>query len=1049
MRLNISAWSIRRPVPSIILFVILTALGVMAFRGLPVERFPNIDFPLISVTVTQAGASPSELETQVSRRVEDAVSSVVGVKHMTSVLTDGASTTTIEFQLETNADRALNDVKDAITRIRTELPRTINEPIISRIDVTTMPIVTYAVSAPQMTLEELSWFIDDKIGREVQSVRGVAQIWRIGGVDREIRVALDPQRLLALGVTAGDVNAQLRGTNADLSGGRSEIGGAEQTIRTLGGATTVERLASTSITLPGGRNVRLDGLGKITDSYEEPRSFARLYGKPIVALSILRAKGASDLAVAERVEAKMQEIAAKYPQAKFSKIDATVDYTAGNYHATMDTLVEGAVLAIIVVFLFLRDMRATVIAAIALPLSILPAFFAMQTLGFSLNLVTLLSLTLVTGILVDDAIVEVENIVRHMRMGKSAYRAALEAADEIGLAVIAITMTIIAVFVPVSFMSGIAGQYFKQFGITVAAAVFFSLLVARLLTPMLAAYFMRDHGDRHHGDGWVMQRYTRLLDWSVHHRLKAVATGIAILAVSIASTTFLSFGFMPGEDANRILIAAELPPGSRLADMDKASSEISKIVSGHGEVTNVFVIGGRILAVAGGGEEVRKATLIVNLTDKAKRSLSQRQLEQAISAELQQIADVRTWILKDNGERDASFVVSGPHNAAVTQTAARIASQMQRVPDLAHVVTNSALDRPELRFRPRPGVAAELGVSTEALSEAIRIATIGDISANLPKFNAGNRQVPIRVQLDEAARSDPRILESLKVMTAAGVAVPLVSVAAVEMGQGPSSIERFDRQRRVMITADLNGTDALARAVNAVLELPAAKAKPEGVTFKVSGDAEIMGEVFASFGLAMAAGVLMVFGVLVLLFGSFMQPITILASLPFTIGGVIIALLITGRPMSMPVIIGMLMLMGIVTKNAIMLVDFAIEEIARGVPRYAAIVDAGRKRARPIVMTTIAMVGGMLPSALAMGAGGEFRSPMAIAVMGGLIVSTMLSLVFVPAVFIVVDDLANFLWRGFGRFVGDADEEPANDNITVRRARPAATQIEIPAEAAE
>ena len=481
MRLNVSAWSIRRPVPSIILFLILTALGVMAFRGLPVERFPNIDFPLISVTVTQAGASPSELETQVSRRVEDAVSSVVGVKHMTSVLTDGASTTTIEFQLETNADRALNDVKDAITRIRMELPRTINEPIISRIDVTTMPIVTYAVSAPQMTLEELSWFIDDNVGREVQSVRGVAQIWRIGGVDREIRMSLDPQRLLALGVTAGDVNAQLRGTNADLSGGRSEIGGAEQTIRTLGGATTVERLASTSITLPGGRNVRLDELGKITDSYEEPRSFARLNGKPIVALSILRAKGASDLAVAERVEVKMQETARdKYPQAKFSKIDATVDYTAGNYHATMDTLVEGAVLAIIVVFLFLRDMRATVIAAIALPLSILPAFFAMQTLGFSLNLVTLLSLTLVTGILVDDAIVEVENIVRHMRMGKSAYRAALEAADEIGLAVIAITMTIIAVLCR-SFMSGIAGQYFKQFGITVAAAVFFSLLVARLL----------------------------------------------------------------------------------------------------------------------------------------------------------------------------------------------------------------------------------------------------------------------------------------------------------------------------------------------------------------------------------------------------------------------------------------------------------------------------------------------------------------------------------------------------------------------------------------
>jgi hydrophobe/amphiphile efflux-1 (HAE1) family protein len=1021
MRMNISAWSIRRPIPAIILFMILSILGTMAFRALPVERFPNIDVPVITVTITQAGASPSELETQVTRRVEDAVSSVVGVKHMTSVLTDGSSVTTIEFQLETNADRALNDVKDAVTRIRTELPRTINEPIVSRLDVTSMPIVTYAISAPQMTLEEVSWFIDDKVGREIQAVRGVAQIWRIGGVDREIRISLNPYRLLALGITAGDVNAQLRTTNTDLSGGRSEIGGAEQTIRTLGSAMTVERLAATTITLPGGRKVRLDELGTVKDSYEEPRTFARLDGKPIVAFSILRAKGSSDLAVADRVAAKVKELVKKYPEAQFSRIDATVDYTAGNYHATMQTLLEGAALAIIVVFVFLRDLRATIIAAIALPLSILPAFWAMQMLGFSLNLVTLLSLTLVTGILVDDAIVEIENIVRHMRMGKSAYRAALEAADEIGLAVIAITMTIIAVFVPVSFMTGIAGQYFKQFGITVAAAVLFSLLVARLLTPMLAAYFMRDHGEEDSGDGWIMRRYTRLLDWTVHHRFVSVFFGMVIFAVSLLSALLLSFGFLPAEDTNRILIAAELPPGARLADMQKASEQMSAKMLKHAEVTNVFVIGGRILAAAGGGEEVRKATLIVNLTDKSERAVAQRELEQVISRELAALPDVRTWILKDNGERDMSFVVSGPDNDAVAHTAAGIASEMKRIPEISNVVVNSALDRPELRFRPRDAVAAELGVSTEALSEAIRIATIGDISANLAKFNAGNRQVPIRVQLDEAAREDRRILESLKVMTGGGTAVPLVAVAAIEVGQGPSSIERYDRQRRVMITAD-NASDALAGAVDKVLHLAAAEGKPESVTFKVAGDAEIMGEVFSSFGLAMGAGILMVFGVLVLLFGSFLQPITILASLPFTIGGVIIALLVTGRPMSMPVIIGMLMLMGIVTKNAIMLVDFAIEEIAHGVPRYTAIVDAGRKRARPIVMTTIAMVGGMLPSALAMGAGGEFRSPMAIAVMGGLILSTLLSLVFVPAVFIVIDDLGGLLWRIFGRFVGTADE---------------------------
>lgn len=1023
-RLNISAWSIRTPLPSVVMFIILILLGVISFSSLPVERFPNIDFPLVSVRITQAGASPSELETQVTKRVENAIAALTGVKHITSSMTDGVSLTTVEFQLGTSSDRALNDVKDAIARIRTDLPSTIDEPVAQRIDVAGLPILTYAATAPNMTVEELSWFIDDTVSRELQSVRGVGEVRRVGGVNREIRVSLNPERLLALGITAGDVSRQLRATNMDVSGGKSEIGGSEQTIRALAGAMNVERLAATSIILPGGRKVRLDELGTVRDGAEEPRYFTTLDGKEVVGFRISRAKGYSDVRVAELVAAKVAKLTETHPEVKLQLVDSAVVYTKGNYVSTMHTLIEGALLAVFVVFLFLRDWRATLMAAIALPLSIFPTFWAMEALGFSLNLVTLLALTLVTGILVDDAIVEIENIVRHMRMGKSAYRAALEAADEIGLAVIAITMTIVAVFVPTSFMGGIAGQYFRQFGVTVAVAVLFSLLVARLVTPMLSAYFQRDHGEEPKEDGPLLKLYTRIIDWSVHHRYKTVGLGILIFAGSIGSAQLLPAGFMPAEDVSRILIAAELPPGARLTDMRAMTDKVGAMIRQRPEVSNVFVDGGRILGFNGGGEEVRKATFVVNLVDKGERTATQRDIENALTRMLANVPDLRSWVMNENGDRGLSLIVSGADGEAVAEMAPKIVSAMRQIPELANVVSNSALDRPEMRFRPRSEIAAELGVSTDTLSEAVRIATIGDISANLPKFNAGDRQIPIRVQLDEAARSNRNVLEALKIRTqgGAGPAVPLVTVASIETGQGPSSIDRYDRQRRVVIGADLVGTDALGKAVEQVKALPVVKNLPAGVELKEAGDAEIMGEIFASFGFAIGAGLMMVYAVLVLLFGSFLQPVTILFSLPLSIGGAIFALLITGKPFSFPVVIGVLMLMGVVTKNAIMLVDFAVEEIAHGVKRFDAIVDAGRKRARPIVMTTIAMIGGMLPSALALGAGGEFRAPMAVAVIGGLAFSTLLSLLFVPAVFIVMDDIGALLWRGFSQFIGPVDE---------------------------
>ncbi len=1024
MSLNVSAWSIRKPIPAITLFLVLMVLGIVSFRSLPITRFPNIDIPLVSVTVTQSGAAPAELETQVTKRVENAVAGINGVKHVISAISDGNSTTSVEFRLEVNSDRALNDVKDAIARIRADLPRTIDEPIVQRVDIAGLPVLTYGASAPTLSAEELSWFVDDVVARDLQSVKGVSKVERIGGVDREIRVALDPDRLLSFGITAADVNRQLRATHVDLAGGRGEVGAREQSIRTLAGTRTLDELAETSIAIAGGRKVRLDELGTVTDGAAEARTFARLNGEPIVGFAISRARGASDATLADAIGKRIKALQERRPDVTLTLIDSYVTYTVGNYHSAMGSLIEGAALAVLVVLIFLRDLRATIVAAVALPLSVIPAFWAMDMMGFSLNLVSLLAITLVTGILVDDAIVEIENIVRHMRMGKSAYRAAIEAADEIGFAVMAITLTIVAVFVPVSFMGGIAGQYFKQFGLTVAVAVLFSLLVARLITPMMAAYLMRAKPHPEERDGFVMRAYTRLVSWSARHRFLTVILGLGLFAASIYSTQLLPSGFIPGEDTSRSLFVVELAPGSRLEDTRIVTDRIAADIKARPDVVSVFVDGGRLPQ---GGGEVRKATLVVNYLRKGKRPLSQKHIEREILLKLATVPDIRFWLMNENGQRGLSLLVTGDDTAAVDDVAQRLQSEMRQLPTLQGVVSTVALDRPEIRIRPRADLAADLGVSTETIAETIRVATIGDVGANLAKFNVGDRQVPIRVQIDDRWRAQRDMLEALKVPTARGPAVPLATVAEVTYGTGPTMIDRYDRIRRVAVEADMFGTDALGGVIEQVMQLPAAKSLPPGVKIKTAGDAEVMEEVFTGFALAMGAGVMMVFGVLVILFAGFLQPITILFSLPLSFGGVILALVIAQMPISMPVVIGVLMLMGIVTKNAIMLVDFAIEEMAKGVDRVTAIVDAGRKRARPIVMTTIAMVAGMVPSALAFGEGGEFRAPMAVAVIGGLIVSTLLSLVFVPAVFLVMDDVGRGLNWLFGRFIGAVDEPPDHE----------------------
>ncbi len=995
---NVSELTIRRPSVAIFAACVALTLGIIGFRQLPITLLPNVDPPLVSILVTDFGATPTELETQVTEKVEAAVSGIPGVHHIMSSISDGVSVTTISFDLSVNTDHVTEAVRRSVAQIAPELPRGADAPVVKRVTAVGLNIVTYAASSPKLTPMQLSAFVDTKIVGGLKSLPGVGSVERIGGVTREISVALDPVALAMHGLTPADLDAQVETARANAGAGES-----------------LSELAATPIRQPHGGTVRLDALAHIVDGSATPRTFARVNGAPMVGFGVIRAKGASDVAVAGAVEKFVQKVAAANPDVSLKLIDTSVRYTQGNYDVAMQTLFEGALLAVIVVFLFLRNLRATIIAALALPLSIIPAFFVMHVLGFSLNLISLLAITLATGILVDDAIVEIENIVRHMRMGKSAMQAAIDAANEIGLAVIAISLTIVAVFAPVSFIGSIAGLYFKQFGLTIAAEVIFSLLAARFVTPMLAAYFLKPRpadACSEKAARWI-EIYGRIVTWSIEHRFKTVFIGLVLFGLSILSITsnLVAHDFQPVQDSGRSHLAIELAPGATLKDTQAMADDVTARLEKRREVTSVFVDGGRL---APGAPEVRKAQLIINYVPKAQRKLSVAQLQDAIGKDLSGISGLRTWFVDDYGARPVVRIFTGPDGVALEKFVTAFAQETKGIKLVSNVLTTAEAPRAELHLAPNYTQAANLGVAHDALARTITLATIG---GTLPSVQAADGQlVPVRLTLGDGGAGAAQGLGQLQV-PGRDEAVPLGAVATIESLKGPASLTRFDNARSMNVEADLTDGAALGDVEKALDALPIMKHMPPGVLAHKSVTAEAMQDLSSGFAEAMRNGLIMVYVVLMLLFARVLQPITILFSLPLSIGGAIVALLITGRPLSLPVIIGILMLMGIVTKNAIMLVDFATRAMARGMPRTAAIAEAGTKRARPIVMTTIAMVAGMVPSALGLGAGGEFRSPMAIAVIGGLIASTFLSLLFVPAVFAVMDDIRNLGFAGLHALV--------------------------------
>ena len=1107
---NISAWAIRNPVPPLVLFAALLLLGLFSFMRMPVNDTPDIDFPAASVTIVQPGAAPTELETQVTQKVEAAIRGVTGIDEISSTVREGSSSTFVQFAIGTPTDRAVNDVRDAIANIRSDLPDGILEPQVARVDVSGDAIAYFAAESTDMTLEELSWYVDNVVSKRLQSISGVAAVSRGGGVDREIRVILDPGKLQAQGVTATQVNAQLRALNLNAAGGRAEIAGSEQSVRVLGNARNAFQLSQSDIALPGGRTVKLADIAEVRDSFAEQRRLAKMNGRQVLSFGITRSKGASEVAIYDATLKELDKLKKENPKVSFPVLFTSVPYTLDQYNSSISAMWEGAVLAIIVVFLFLRDWRATIISAIAIPLSAIPAFWFMDLLGFSLNFLSLLALSLVAGVLVDDAIVEIENIVRHMRMGKSAYQASIDAADEIGLAVLATTMAIVAVFLPVGLMPGVSGQFFKNFGLTVVAAVLVSLAVARLITPMVAAYFLKSHGTASHGEGRLMDRYMAVLHWTLDttrarqmcasinrvpsrlgyavptlvvpvllalaagyaahkglgrvwptlpasvttiplaralltllaviaaiplglavvrglllaaaglglvspsfaaayprwrnnlgrriyarmfdHRLWVMSIGVAALVATVFIGRTMPQTFSPANNSDYSTVRIEMTPGTTLKQTETVADRVREELARAPEVDKAF-------------SSIAVASANIYLSLKKDREISRTEFERKWSPRLNDIPDGRVNFQSQSGGgpggagRDITIHLGGSDPIALTEQANKLVEQMATLPQLRAPRVSGDLLRPEIVIKPRLELAASLGVTTAALSQTIRIATLGDIDQNTAKFSLNDRQIPIRTMLGEESRRSIATIENLPVPTANGGSVPLKVVADIGFGAGPTAIQRTNQIRRISVGADLAPGLVSGDAMPSIEALPVLKNLPVGITKLELGDTKWQAELILNFVLAVLAGVLLVFAVLVLLYKRLMPPLVNMGSLLLAPLGGVIALKLTGNPFSMPVYIGILMLLGIVAKNSILLVDFALEEMRKGVSLVDAVVDAGHKRAQPIVMTTVAMVAGMVPVSLSLGSDGSFRAPMGITVIGGLLLSTVLTLVIVPAAF--------------------------------------------------
>ncbi|MDO5769929.1 MAG: efflux RND transporter permease subunit [Psychrobacter sp.] len=1018
MSLNVSAYSIKNPLVAILFFVLLTFGGIFAFKQMKVQQFPDIDLPAVVVTVALPGAAPSQLENDVAKKIENKIASIEGVKHMRTTLQTGAATIATEFVLEKEIQQAVDDVRSAVGEVRGDLPAAANDPIISKVTTAGLPIVTYSVAAKGVSVEDLSWFVDDVINKRLSDIKGVSSIGRVGGLEREITVAVNPASLNGLQMPISQLSQQIAGIQQDTSGGQAEVGNSKQTIRVLGAVQSARELSDIQIAVPTGGTQSLGSMTTITDGAADPGSIAQLNGETVVAFNVSRSRGASEVEVVKKVDDALAQLQKEMPNYQITKVYDRATPIDEDYQASLRMLIEGGILAVIVVFLFLRNVRATIVAAVALPLSVIPTFLGMYLFDFSLNIISLLALSLVIGVLVDDAIVEVENIMRHLRMGKTPYEAAMEAADEIGLAVVATTFTLIAVFLPTAFMSGVVGQFFRQFGWTAAIAIFASLLVARLITPMMAAYILRPEKNHVREDGWLMRTYLNCVSWTIHHRWLTLGVTLVLFAASLSLVKLLPTAFIPDNDIDQTRVGIELTPDASLEDTARISELArARIMKIDGVKSVLSAIGDPQAASLdsrnSSGSAQNAASLDIVLEPRPERA-DKTTIERKITQALTDVPSARFEVgLSSGGETGYSFSLTSTNAQILEDTAQKVLNDIRALPMAADVTSNRSLPRQELSVKPNRLAMADQGVTTQSIADTLRVATVGDYEQRLSKLNLDTRQIPIVVRLPDAAKDNVSQLGDLFVPSSrvTGTGVRVAEVADLSFGTGPSEILRFDRERSITISVQA-ASGELGGLINAVKATPTLQNLPDSISIIDQGQAESMKELFSGFVIAMSVGVFCIFGVLILLFGKILQPFTILMALPLSIGGAFVGLVLTGSSLSMPSMIGFIMLMGIATKNSILLVDYAIlAQRDHGLNRFDALLDACHKRAQPIIMTTVAMGAGMMPLVFGWGdADPTFRQPMAAAVLGGLVTSTFLSLIVIPMVYTFMDDISN--WFG-------------------------------------
>jgi HAE1 family hydrophobic/amphiphilic exporter-1 len=1006
---------ITRPVFTGMLTLAVLVFGLQAYPRIGVDQFPEVEFPFVTVTTVLPGADPEAIERTVTKPLEEAFNTLPALDTLRSVNLENVSQIIIRFDLERNADVAAQDVRDRVQATLSKLPREIQTPVVQKLDIGAIPVATLAYSA-NLPIERLTKVADDVVKPALQQIQGVGDVELVGGQKREITVIPDPRLLKGYGLSPADVVAALRAQSIDVPGGRTLEPGTERSVKVAAEARSVEAMRALVVASPNGTPVRLGQAAQVLDGPAEARGAAKLDGKSAIGLVVRKQSGANTVQVVDSMKEALGRIQGQLPAG--SKLKIVIDnakFIRSSISSVQEDMILGGVLAVLVVLLFLRNWRSTLVSAVALPTSIIGTFAVMRALHFTFNVITMLALTLSIGLLIDDAIVVIENIVRHLEEGESPWEAARKGASEIALAVLAVTMSVVAVFVPVAFMEGMMGRFFYQFGVTVAVAVLISYGVSMTLTPMFSARVLREHES--HGRIFgaiegvlsaVERTYRRALSWVLDHRLWTMAGATLILIVTIVLASHLKATFIPQQDMSMARVTLELPAGTALAETERQLDDLAAQIRKVPGVRQTF-------ATAGGGalEEVNKGEIIADLVPLAERRYGQQDFKEYLRKTLRSAPDAivtaQDYNAMAGGGNRAQLVQFNLRSTdwnALLAAAEKTRAAMLRNPGLVDVDSTLRPGKPQLDVVVDRERAASLGIPAAVLGQNVRALMGGDKVAD---FHDGGDTYDIKVRLPDAVRADPGALGAVPVRTPSGQLVELRAVAQVKPTLGPSQIDHQGQIRQVTMLADLRNYP-LGDAMKYLSDF-AAKELPKSVVTDFEGQGRELGRAGVAFLLALVLGVVLVYIILAAQFESLVHPFTIMMALPFALIGGIGGLLIANQYVSMMTMIGFIMLMGLVTKNGILLVEFTNQLKEQGRSTKDALLEAGPIRLRPILMTSVAMIAGMIPVALARGDGAEIRVPMAVTIIGGLVTSTVLTLGIVPVVYSLLDGMRSRLWK--------------------------------------